>query len=851
MPLRRQKIVRIVPDGLSDTVDGSSVPPGAMYSLQNLIKQVNSKNVTPRPAMGQLIPLPDYGGGPATALETFGAITYGMCPSAAFPGMDHPFAYNNLNNTFATIVGEASGNLPTTQPASGEWVPPTIAVVAGRVVFTHPGFPGGATLAPAFYPILGSTTNGSSVITAEPGLSIGPGLSVYGTGIPPNTVTVGTSVPQNMITTTATGTALSSTFTVASAAGIQIGQLALGFYLAGVVTGIAGTTITINNPLEQNLSSSPVTFYQSLITLSNPATATLAPNFMYVVSSAANKFGWLDVSGFSAQITGNTYGGVPIIDGNPNLVGIQPGMTVTGPNIPANTFVVQVITVNYTSGGLVTQGAVGIPIVDGWKNFAVGQIVSGPGIPQDSLPTMILSVGLAASAISISQPAISTPTGFGIDTTLTFSGAFVVLSNAATATVSQQTFTVAGGTPGAPLWGAGDLSINPIASTGPPVFVSQFSNRAWFGVNTGTTAGVQASDSGSAGIQTNISQTLLFEDGVPVTAGCGLPLFNQLGGIIQSLLVFQGDSNIRQITGDFSQFNITVNALLAATGTLAPNSIATTPKGLLFIASDGMRMIDFNAMVSDPIGLDGAGICVPFINAVNPSRIAAAFNEDVYRVTVTWQPPPSISAIWGSAQRTDEFWYHLSKGKWSGPHTSTLDLAAAWPSASSFITAPMAGRGSLYRSDPQPAIGTSYVEFGVPLNCVYQTVLMPDNPEGMANFVVESSIFIGVTSGSEEILVTATDDMGQVLDQAYVAIGPFSAPAQRPIGWHQPLVFRQMMITIVARAASVSGVQPQPNLQIGALMLRHQMLGYQLAYPVSPEFILGQDILGGSDVLGP
>jgi hypothetical protein len=818
MTLRKQKAHRFVPDGLSDTVDGSSAPAGSMSSLQNMIKGVNTKGVmVPRPAMTQLIAWPDYGGGPCTALRTFGATSYGMYASLTFPGKDRPFSYNNIANSFNTISGLNASNLPNSQPTTGDWVPPTVAVVSGRVVFTHPGFTDGPNSPQAVLTFTGTTHSTTSL-----------------TAISPNFLNV--PVPP------------------------QVGMRVFG-------PGIAGST-----------TIAAVDVAGGSVTLSVVPTSTTVGGQFTVVPNQANKFGWLDIGGFSVNITANTYSGLPSLLGNFNLSGIQPGMLVSGPGIVTGTTVQFLSSPSLDVSLGVTSGSSAISIsLSQLQLIGAGMLLTASVFPPNTTISSVTYGGpLSSTTQEFFADASTTATGGPGPIAGTLDGSFITLSQSATASTDQEMIAIAGGTPAAPLWAAGDMNINPLASI--PVFVAQFNNRAWFGVNTPTTAGVQASDAGIPTQQTTISQTLLFEDGVPVNAGTGLALYNQLGGIVQSLMVFQQDANIRQITGDFSLSNIAVNSLLNAVGTFSPNSIAPTPKGLLFIASDGMRLIDFNANVSDPIGLEGAGISVPFINVVFPSRTAAAYNEDVYRVTVIWQPPPVIAGIWGSAQRTDEFWFHLSKGKWSGPHTSTLDLGAPWPTASSFIAAPMVARGFFYRSDPQPLASSTYSEFGVPLPCVYQTSLMPDNPEGMANAVMESTIFTGLVSGSAELLVTAIDDMGQVLDMAYIWIGPFSTPAQRAILWHHPLVFRQMMLQISTTGSAqgfsfllsdngtfllsdngeslIVGMATAPaalapNLQLGAIMIRHQQLGYQIPYPIGPELVLGTNILGGGPVLGP
>jgi hypothetical protein len=65
----------------------------------------------------------------------------------------------------------------------------------------------------------------------------------------------------------------------------------------------------------------------------------------------------------------------------------------------------------------------------------------------------------------------------------------------------------------------------------------------------------------------------------------------------------------------------------------------------------------------------------------------------------------------------------------------------------------------------------------------------------------------------------------------------------RTIPWHQPLVFRQMAVSLQAGAT--------PELQLGALALRDQMGGCSLVYPPTQKFILGQGVLGGTSALGP
>jgi hypothetical protein len=863
MPSPGARPVRIVPSGLSDAVDGTLAFPGAMAQLRNLILEPHARGVAvARPAMVQVTHLPDYGGGPAVTPQPLSAgnMFYGMNTSAQYAGFDRPFAYDADTNTFLPISGLTTALLPATQPFTDDWFPPTVAQIGGRVIFTHPGFPGGITTGgpAAMIGVLGQVAIGGSIFFG--GLlqhELPAGLLVYGPGIAPGTYVSGEPVP-TYTRTTGTGTAGATTFTVADTTGIWVGMTATGSGVSGLVTAISGPTVTVDVPLQGSFTSDPVTFTGDQVPLSRPATATVIGGIYSFVSTMAVKFGWLDISGFSTTVVGNIDSAVPAITGFFNVDGIQPGMTVTGNGIPDGTYVLQ----SYVFSNVVDlylqpnsrQAAL-------WSGFLqqgidVNQKVSGAGI---AAHTVIDNVNQTTGAIRLSLPSNVAAGSTNPIYPVTVSGALITLSQPPTLSAQSVTFTIAGGDPTAPLWGAGDLNINPLGgsqfgggpiSSGPAVFVAEMSNRAWFGINTPQAAAVQASDAGTPGTQTFESQTLFFEDGVPVTAAGALPLYNQLGGIIQSLMIFQGDTNIQQITGDFAFANIAVNALRVATGTLSPSSIASTPRGLFFAASDGVRLIDFNADITDPIGERGQGIVLPFINATQPVRTIAAFNENTYRLTISWLPPAAVQEVWGTVERTDEFWFHLAElgqplheSRWSGPHTSILDAAAPWPAKASFLVAPTGAPGFLYRSDPRPLATSTYSEFGTQLSCFEQTLLTPDSPDGFAHAAVETTVWLGLLSGSAEVLATAVDEFQQQLDAQYVWITAISAQGQRAIPWHNPLVFRQMRLSF--------SVPATPQLHLGMIVLTVKKLGYQLPYPVGPDFILGQDVLGAPGAGGP
>lgn len=425
-----------------------------------------------------------------------------------------------------------------------------------------------------------------------------------------------------------------------------------------------------------------------------------------------------------------------------------------------------------------------------------GQLVSGPG-------------GL--------YPAGTTVVSIAMD------GLSGVTSQASTAgTTGPVTFTFTGGTKTAPLWGAGDTNIVNLPST--PVSVAQFNGRAFYAVGNG----VVFSDSLLACNVTNADQALTFGNGLAVTALGGLPLLSPVtGGIVQAMIAFQGVSGMQQITGDQATSNLAVNLMNVATGTLAPLSIVPTNFGLSFISPEGLRIVEFSGQVSDPIGDHGTGVAVPFIAAVQPSRICSAATADVLRISVqngelTTQP-------------NQEYWFDITRKVWSGPHTFPASLIQPW--GSTFVVHPIDLPGTIWRSDVEVSVGTVYVENGSQLSWRYQTSLMPDNQGMCENSMIETTIMSSLPPGAS-YTISANDEEGSPIGVVtLVAIGtntPWGnflwgaalwggvqgVMKQRQVEWTDPLVFKQASL-------SISGLS-EASVQLGNNYFRIEELGYLL-----------------------
>ena len=69
-------------------------------------------------------------------------VAVGNLSGTDFSGLDYPFAYNTVTEVFETISGITAAKLPTSQPTSGDWVPPQFTLTGVKLVLTHPGFSG-------------------------------------------------------------------------------------------------------------------------------------------------------------------------------------------------------------------------------------------------------------------------------------------------------------------------------------------------------------------------------------------------------------------------------------------------------------------------------------------------------------------------------------------------------------------------------------------------------------------------------------------------------------------------------------------------------------------------------------
>lgn len=548
-------------------------------------------------------------------------------------------------------------------------------------------------------------------------------------------------------------------------------------------------------------------------------------------------FGWIDQTSFSlTTLKGNTVIGSNVIrsingDGasTPILDGVQPGQVISMTGFVAGTTVVSAT--NGTADIATTGDTHANTTIDNVPSSAVtasevGMYITGSGIPAGAYITAKAS----GTSWTISTAATASASGVALQV---IGGGTITVSNNSSATNDLQTISITGGTFAAPVWSAGNTNGNPLVAV--PKWVSQYNGRAWYAVGNAEVY----SDSLLPLNVTNATQVLTLGDNTDVTCSIGLPLNNiQTGGIIQSLIVFKGAAIMYQITGDAATNNLSVNEMNVNTGTLAPNTICAMPLGIAFVAPDGLRVIDYAAHISDPLGANGAGVAVPFINALTPSRMAAAFNQNVLRITCQNSQAPDQPVL--------EYWLHLNQALkiWTGPHTFPNALIAAYQAPAGaavghgFVSVGYGIDAKLWGSGVNPLGSDIYIENGVQLNWAYQNVLLPDTEQMSENRMGQSAVAMALPGG-QNVSFSCVNEIGTTLNQVVLA-ATGSAPTtwgsfvwggapwgqatgyfrQYDIQWTAPIVFKQMSILAVGAS--------QAGFAIGNLYLKYQPLGYLL-----------------------
>ena len=343
-----------------------------------------------------------------------------------------------------------------------------------------------------------------------------------------------------------------------------------------------------------------------------------------------------------------------------------------------------------------------------------------------------------------------------------------------------------------------------------PSWVRQFNGRSWFGINPPTgIPSVIFSDVYALNC-TNANQALSFGDNTPLTAAATLGLANLLGGVVQSLIIFKSLDGIIQVTGDATTNNLSVNQVPGGSGTISPRSVCEHPQGLLYLDHDGFRMVTLDGNCTDPIGVAGQGVVVPFLNPVTTTRVNAACNGTILRVSVDT-----------AANGWEEYWFDSVRKVWSGPHSFPSTMVDVYEG--DFILAAEAVQNKLFLGQAVPTPGSTFTENGTLLTWTYQTVVLNDNQQMAQSEVAEMQVKTNCVTGLSSITVAAIEN-GTTINSATYSYPGNSAIVANRIDFNAPVVYNRLTIEITG--SSYAG------FKIGDIFVRARILGYLQALPV-------------------
>ena len=368
--------------------------------------------------------------------------------------------------------------------------------------------------------------------------------------------------------------------------------------------------------------------------------------------------------------------------------------------------------------------------------------------------------------------------------------------------------------PAAPTWNAGNTTTNLLPAV--PRAVGQFNNRAWFAVNNA----LYFTDALTTVI-TSATQILVIGDSIKIEALAPQPLVTTVQGIIQSLVVFKPNA-IALITGDAVDGNLAINIISSSVGCSAGRTISPTPRGLMFMAVDGIRTIGQDGVLGEPY----PDFKIPFIYALTPSRASACYNNNIYRI--------SVQNGNVNANPIQEYWFDLRMNGWTGPHTFSQDMAV--PYLGTFIVFKNSLAPGLWASDVVKSGTSVFTENGSAMSFLERTAPMADNGGMYENSATLTVVDMQLPNNGDRYSFVASDVNHGILSTANLSSplvgavwgsflwGTISWTAasygleRYNIPWANPLVFSRMVWQISGPSSLA--------LKIGKITIGYQQLKY-------------------------
>ncbi len=509
----------------------------------------------------------------------------------------------------------------------------------------------------------------------------------------------------------------------------------------------------------------------------------------------------------------------------------RPGVgtpTTTFAGFTTPTFVSIQVTVGAITYGMVSSAR--FPGHDepfAWDN--VNQVfITISGVLSTNVPASLPSAGAwtPPTAAMVASQLIFTHTGFS-GTGSNFVGAIDIVTNA---------------------WTTNNTATNLLPSV--PTAVANYENRAWYVCGNL----VYFSDSLSPFTMSLGTQSVTVGDSTHVTGMSGLPMQTLSSGITAALIIFKANQTW-MVTGDTATNNLALVFLSLTIGCSSPRSIAQTPIGTIFIGQDAPYILTQSATVEELHAPQNsvADIRVPFQNAQVPSRIAASFAGNIYRVC--------LETIIDSAIVTNDYWFDLRRMRWSGPHSFTYDCASQY--GENFILSGVGTGAALFSSiASNPTLGSTYLDNGIQIMCSLTSTSLATENVMEYKQIVQSSIDLSSGGSGYVAGFQLLNAFNQVLATAFIGSlssnitwGNFTWGAalwnsvllrayRYDLWWNQPAVSDRIIFTVLTPAGAA--------LMIGKFLSYYQRCGYTLR-PVSSnmaqsvlnaQFILDQSTLG-------
>ncbi len=299
--------------------------------------------------------------------------------------------------------------------------------------------------------------------------------------------------------------------------------------------------------------------------------------------------------------------------------------------------------------------------------------------------------------------------------------------------------------PAAPVWHAGNTTTTLLPHV--PQAVAQFNNRAWFAVRDA----LYVTDA----LTTAISDAthIILIDGGEITGLITQPMSTTTQGTLQALVVFT-EGTIDQITGDFSDGTLVKNLIDDSVGCNSPRTLAATPKGVMFRAIDGLRIVSSSGSLEEP----NPDLKLPFINTLDPTRASGCYVNNIYRITV--------KNGHANGNPLEEYWYDFRSAGWTGPHTFTQSMAL--DGGGTTIVFSNTNAPGLYTSDVVVTGNSIFTELGDDLSFLLTTSPLPDNGGLYENSCVLTVIDMQLPTDGSSYTFSASDVLHGVQSTATV-----------------------------------------------------------------------------------